>query len=203
MTQMILTTSGFVLPENTYYTPYAKDSDPLTLLNSLKSFTYANDALTDYFNANDVHNSSTSDVLYHAYRKSPTHDNFMAIVDYVCEIIGSIGFVEFVEAQIVNPHLAPVSLVMCKDLITDRFNEFQAYHRLSSNMRFTMNKGLTSGRASQLTDAFVKDVRDTMKAANMYCYSEHSHTWVEVLSKLMSKKSDFVAFFRYVFVHSY
>lgn len=203
MAEMILTTSGFALPANQYYTPFTEDVDVADDIINIRRLASVSDGLTDYFKVNHVNNSSLASILYRKYQKDPSFDNFMEIVDFVTSILRSVSVLDFVEAQIRNPHVPPTSITFLEDLVTGKFDKYQAYNQLPSSFRFVPNTGLTESAAARLTESFAKRGRDAV-ASNGYRHSvEPATTWVKMFEKLMLDKGDFVAFFRYVFVHRY
>ena len=203
MIELIPTTTGFALPANQYYTPFGEDEDHANIIFNSRSFSRVSDNLRDYFTKNRVYSSSTSDTLHEAYRKDPSFDNFMAVVDYAGEILTKTSLMVFVEAQLKNPHLSPSGVLACRDLMTGKFTCREAYHQLPPTSRFLIAGGLTASKVPALTDDFVRSIHAASKNGSLAVHWESEYSWVEVLSRLMTRRDDFMAFFRYVFVTSY
>ncbi len=187
MSKKILTTTGFLLPDNESYKVFEDQSSQFD--NFLgRNNDYSVKQLTKYFIENKISVSEQADSLYSRYQSDQSYDNFIAMVDFMAEILGRVDCLTFMEWQAYNRHIPAMSLMLCRDLITGNHNFANKYDNLTRLSRFVTNVTITKEeglkRFKTMTDGVGLD----------------SVSWIKTLEPLMGNKRNFLSVFRYIFV---
>lgn len=200
--ERIITSTGFCIPKNQYFTPFTQDnviSDEIFNRSLVISSDYT---LAKYFRDNDIYTSTTVNKVYSDYRSNPTYDNFMLMVDLTSEIFKDCNFLDFISWQISNPHASASSLMFCTDLVMGKLGGLSIYGNIPYSSRFCVNEGLTTEKVRTGMDKMVKRKSDLLRNNNFHA-DEGVTTWVELFSRLIINRNDFMSFYKYVLCDYY
>lgn len=188
----ILTTSGFILPQNRHFEVLTKEKISNTSVFNRSVLVTTNSVVADLVDTNQIYHSTAANEAYLKYEDSGSFEDFMRMVDIAAEILGGIEYNKFFELQANNRHISHYSFKMCVDLLNGEFfKTFREYGIIPANIRFCADNGFS---ASQ----FASNVKMLHKSKS-YC----TNTWEQLLSGLANEKAVFSTFFKYVFVDSY
>lgn len=202
--KQIITSTGFCLPANQYYTPFAHDNviaDEIFNRSLIKSSDYT---LAAYFRDNEIYTSTTVNNLYNEYRVDPSYKNFMLLVDLASEIFTASSFLDFITWQMTNPYASATTVMFCADLVNGKLSGMSIYGNTPYNSRFNVNTTLTNEKIRQSVDALAKKFQKEaalMKSSDPM--DTRITTWVELFSRLMKNRNDFLSFYRYVLCDYY
>ena len=187
MSKKILTTTGFLLPENESYKVFEEQSSQFDNFIG-RNNDYSVKQLTRYFIENKISVSEQADALYARYQSEQSYDNFIAMVDFMAEILGRVECLTFMEWQAYNRHIPAMSLMLCRDLITLNHNFANKYDNLTRLSRFVTNVTITKEEGLRRFKAMTDGVELS------------SVSWIRTLEPLMGNKGNFLSVFRYIFV---
>lgn len=187
MTKKILTTTGFLLPDNESYKVFEEQSSQLDNFIG-RNNDYAIKSLSNYFIENKISVSEQADVLYSRYQSDQSYNNFIAMVDFMADVLGRVDCATFMEWQAYNRHMPAMSLMLCRDLITRNHSNSNKYNNLTRLSRFVMNVTITK-------DEGLKRFKTMTEGVDI-----KSISWVYALEPLMANKGNFLSVFRYLFV---
>lgn len=189
---LILTTSGFILPENRHFQVLTKEKISNTSIFNRTVLVTTNSTVADLVDTGQIYHSSAATEVFLKYEDSGKFEDFMRMVDMAAEILGSVDFNKFFEVQANNRHITHYSFKMCVDLLNGEFfNTYLEYGVIPANIRFSADNGYS---ASQ----FASNVK-TLHKSKTY----RANTWENLLSSLANDRAVFSTFFKYVFVDSY
>lgn len=187
MTKKILTTTGFLLPENESYKVFEDQSSGFDNFMG-RNNDYSIKQLSKYFIENKISLSEQADVLYSRYQSEQSYNNFIAMVDFMADVLGRVECLTFMEWQAYNRHMSTMSLMLCRDLITRELNHASKYDNLTRLSRFVTNVTITKEEGLQRFKTMTAGV-DPARI-----------NWVNSLEPLMENKGSFLSVFRYIFV---
>ena len=189
---LILTTSGFILPQNRLYEVLTKEKISNTSIFNRTVLVTTNSTVADLVNTGQIYHSQEANEAFLKYEDSGKFEDFMRMVDIAAEILGTVDFNKFFELQANNRHLTHYSFKMCVDLLNCEFvNTYRQYSVIPANTRFAADNGFS---ASQFT-ANVKILHKSKKYG--------SSTWENLLSSLANERAVFSTFFKYIFTDNY
>lgn len=189
---IILTTSGFILPENKYFEVLTKEKISETVNFNRTVLVTTNSTVADLVDTGQIYHSPAANEAYLKYEDSGSFEDFMRMIDIAAEILGKINFDKFFELQANNRHITHYSFKLCVDLLNTEFqNTFHQYSVIPSNIRFAADNG---NSASQ----FANNVKLLHKSKTY-----RSSTWEQLLSNLGNGRAEFSTFFKYIFVDCY
>lgn len=193
MTNKILTTSGFILPNNPHYTPFKKSDNPGEDILNRNLVTSRNSSVLDFFGNNEVCVSYAVNNLYKSYLADPSYDNFIKLVDIACEIIKDVDLKTFIQWQVYGMNNTNISLSFCKDLIDGTLvTSYNSYNVIPSGSRFVVN----NNRTKQEADKAIRDIEKNY-------YSYNSINWNNLISGFMDNRNLFITFYKYIFTDYY
>lgn len=187
MSKKILTTTGFLLPENESYKVFEEQSSQFDNFMG-RNNDYSIKQLSKYFVENKISLSEQADVLYARYQSEQSYDNFIAMVDFMADILGRVECLTFMEWQAYNRHIPSMSLMLCRDLITGNHNYANKYDNLTRLSRFVTNVTITKEEG-------LKRFKTMTEGVDL-----GTVTWIRALEPLMGNKGNFLSVFRYIFV---
>lgn len=191
MTELVYTTSGFLVPKSPHYEVYEKASAPLDYLYTKGGIATADAAARTFFNDNDIYTSVQANQLYLTYINDRSFDNFVELVNFATDIFALISCREFFEAQAGSIHISQMSLMMCGDIINGKIISNHQYASVSPSSRFIPNNGVTETKAlTNLKNIFKKN-------------EGNSVSWVNVLTPIVEDQAAFVTLFKHIFVDYY
>ncbi|WP_396190429.1 hypothetical protein [Flavobacterium sp.] len=195
MSELIYTTSGFLIPKSDLYDVYEKNLSPLEQLFSRSVISSSEAAVSEFYKKNEIYTSMQANRLYMAYiNDHKNFDAFMEMVNFSTEIFGQLTCREFFEAQFTSMHISPMSLMMCKDILMKGLSNHQQYAVLPPNTRFMIDNGMTPSKANKLK----KDTFDEMERSYLSVLS-----WKAVLGPMIQNEGPFVTMFKHIFVDYY
>ena len=188
----ILTTSGFILPNNTYYSilDTSKLSSDSIFIKTTVIPTDNN--LVSYTRNNFIYHSPLANEAYKKYEATKSFDSFMTLVNIATEILSVIPYDSFFEIQANNRNMSPYSFLFCLDIYTYEFiNKRHAYDAMPLSARFTPY-GTVSEETIKKNVKYVRQVKEYYRL-----------TWETALAELAEDRHAFSTFFKYVFVDAY
>lgn len=188
----ILTTSGFILPDNQHYEVLTKEKIGEASGFRRTALATNNSAVSELVKNNQIYHSPAANEAFLNFEDSSSFDHFMRLVDVASTILKDIDYNKFFELQGNNRHLSPFSFKMCVELLSGEFlKTYHTYSVIPSNIRFCADNGYS---ASQ----FASNVKTLHRSKSYY-----ANTWEQLLSALANDRAAFSTFFKYVFVDSY
>lgn len=193
MTNKILTTSGFILPDNPHYTPFKKSDNPGEDILNRNLVTSRNSSVLDFFSNNEVCVSYPINNLYKSYLADPSYDSFIKLVDIVCEIVKDVDLKTFLQWQVYGMNNTNISLAFCKDIICGTLiSSYNSYNVIPSGSRFVVS----NNRTKQEADIVMREIEKNFNGYNQV-------NWNTLLGDYMSDRNLFMTFFKYVFTDYY
>lgn len=127
--------------------------------------------------------------LYHKYNTEPTHENYLAIVNLVIQVVGNEdvgGF--FFKGQANNSSITPLTTCFIEDLLSGKYME----------THYKYNVATTGLKLSLLfnNDCGYKLEQKFKVAWNL----GGNKSWLDILSLIFSDKEVMQSFVRYVFI---
>lgn len=195
----ILTTSGFILPENNLYGILTEEEVADVSIFNRTAFVNINSALADLIKPNGnaitpnrICHSIVANKAYKQYEASGSFEDYMSLVDIASEILPKVNYDTFFEIQAHNRNMSPFSFNMCVDLFGGKFLvDYVKYNTMPFNVRFSLDNGLTS-------NDIIKNINRLKFVKTNMC-----NTWEKLLTNITNDRTAFVTFFKYVFVDSY
>lgn len=192
MTELVYTTSGFLIPKSPHYEVYEKNLSPLEQLYARSTTASADQAAQAFFKDNEIYTSLQANRLYLSYIDQPTYDNYIELVNFASDIFSQITCREFFEAQTASLHISPMSLLLCKDIITGKVLNYHQYAGIPPNSRFMVSNGFTQTKSHEQMKLMFKDIG-----------TYGSLSWVDVLTPIVQNQGAFVTIFKHLFVDYY
>ena len=188
----VLTTSGFILPNNPHYEVLTKEKIGEGVGFRRTVLATNNSAVSELVKHEQIFHSPAANEAFLKFEDSDSFEDFMRMVDIAASILRDVDYNKFFELQANNRHLSAYSFKMCVELLSGEFlNTFHTYSIIPPNIRFCADNGFS---ASQ----FASNVK-TLHRSKSY----HVNTWEQLLSMLSNNRAAFSTFFKYVFVDSY
>ncbi len=188
----ILTTSGFILPNNPYYVDLNESQVENTSIFDKTTFISADNDLANYIKNNRIHTSPTANKAYATYIANPTFENYIELIDIATNVLSKINHTTFFEVQASNKNMSPMSFMFCLDVLSRNFaDKHLQYNAIPLNARLAVVEHITNEQIRINNEKLRK------------CDTVLNKTWETFLSRLASKKPEFLTFFRYVFVDAY
>lgn len=190
MANRILTTSGFLLPENHLFEVYKERPSAFDSFIG-RDNNYQLKTLADYYLSNNISHSPQADLLYDNYRKNKTFENFICMVDFTSDVLSLVDCKSFMDWQAYNRHAPFATMGLCRDLLVGDMSKLHWYDNLMPSSRFIIDQAISKEAGYTRYKNMTKDV------------SPGQMSWVNVLSPLMSSKNEFSTIFKYFFVNSF
>jgi len=188
----ILTTSGFILPNNPHYTVLTKEKMADVSIFNRTALVSTDSNVAQMVDTNQIYHSDIANEAYKKFEASGKFEDFMAMIDIATDVLSKVNYDTFFELQANNRHISAFSIKLCNELLNGNFvRNYHEYATIPFNIRFTADNGLTSSQAA-----------DRVKAMR-YSKTYYLNTWQNLLSMLANDRSAFSTFFKYVFVDSY
>lgn len=189
----ILTTSGFIIPDNDYYEPLKKESLSSNIFNKNLSV-IKNASLVEFTKNNEIQHSVMANEYYKKYLAEPTFENFMNMVDLTANVLSKISYSKFFELQANNRNLSFTSFMFCLEIYKGTFlTNHTQYTTIPLSARLVID--------SSVTDNVICNNLAKLKQ----CDSDQTSgvTWSWFLSYLSVDKGAFLTFFKYIFTDPY
>lgn len=194
MSPLIVATSGFILPENSYFEPFEVKDDVIESIFNRSVVSVVNKDLLQFYSDRNVYKSDLINKSVLEYMSKKDFDSFINLVNICVDILKPIGFLEFFKLQAGNKYLSNLSFKFCLDCvdmsILYRYNDYSV---VPFNIRFTMADILTEQesvtRLKQIDDRYNRSVK--------------VFGWEEFFAHLTTNKDAFFTFFKYVFADYY
>jgi len=139
MDNFIVATSGFILPENNYFTPFDMDETVSDIIFNSHIVT-ANTNIRDFYANKDVYRSESITNAIDVYLTKKDFDSYVNLLNITLEILKEIDFMSFFKLQASNKHLSPISFNFCLDVVNGNFLiNYNNYNIIPFNVRFMLN----------------------------------------------------------------
>ncbi len=192
MNEFIVAASGFMIPMNSYFTPFEPEDTVFdTIFN--RSIVAKNDSkLIEFYKNKNVYRSDTINKLLDVYQDQPTFENYMNLMNIAIDIFKEIDFSSFFKLQATNTNLSNISRKFCLDCMAGKFfANYRDYAIVPFNIRFVSNNALTTDKVKENINEFEKQ-------------SFYVNNWETFLSELSENNRDtFITFFKYIFADYY
>lgn len=190
MPNRILTTSGFLLPENHLFEVFKEKPSAFDSFVG-RDNNYQLKTLANYYLNNNISYSPQADLLYDNYRKEKTFDNFIGMVDFTSDVLSLVDCKTFMDWQAYNRHAPVITMQLCRDLLIGDTSKLHQYDNLTPSSRFIIDQAISKEVGNNRHKLMTKGV------------IESKMSWVNILSPLMTNKSEFSTVFKYLFVNSF
>lgn len=188
----ILTTSGFILPDNKHYSVLTESKVMDTSIFNRSSLVNSDSVIAELTKSNSVHHSEEANNVYKKYEINKSFEDYVGMLDIACEVLSKINYQTFFELQANNPHMSPVSFKFCMDIYTGSLiNNYAQYNAMPFSARFSLNNS-----------ADKKILLDNTRRLHTH-KAERYNDWSSVLADLYLDRNAFATFFKYIFCDSY
>lgn len=186
----ILATSGFILPDNPYFTSLPKEKVNDNSLLNKNTFITTDNSISDFIKSNDIHTSDIANTAYKRYMEEASFENFIELVNIASDILSKVNLSTFFNIQANNRNMSPLMFMVCIAVLNGSFvNEYTKYVSIPLNSRFTSENHLTG-------DAINKNLKSLEK---YYAYQG----WDSLIANLTTDRGAFTLFFKLLFVDTY
>lgn len=189
--EMILISSGFLIPSNRLFTVVTKDSTYRNSILGKKNGTNNDNVLSSLIQSGSLSSSAVCNDLYTTYLHNPNYETYMTLVDTLAEVFGDISLSDFVMHQARNVYLSPIGFKLCTDLLSDKlFKTYKEYLVAPSFFRVTNPQAVSPEEINRR----VTEVQRLL--------TNNRSTFIEFLSVAMNDKGSIPAFFQYTLTDS-
>lgn len=190
--KFILATSGFIIPENSYYTQFTEEDIASDSIFNRSIITANDTTLINFFKTNQIYRSKLVNQAYEKYESTKSFEDYMTLIDFVIDILKDINFGAFFKIQADNRHLSNISFMFCRDVYSGKFMEnYLQYNAMPFNARFTINNGNTSQTVAQ-------------KFKELDQYTPYFvNTWEQFMTEITNNRDAFLIFYKYIFADYY
>lgn len=186
----ITTTTGICLPESVHYQPYKSDETARDAL--LNPMTGYDKDVTAYYERHSTQLSQIANALLASYAKQDSYANFMAMVDFACEVLGGDSCTAFFNAQCANPHISSTTLQLLRDAVTGNVQAIgKSYQSVANASRFVRLGSIPPGEEAKRRSFLFNGV-----AAGQL-------NWCRLLLPLVVDRKAFLSLYRHLFVDFY
>lgn len=190
--EMILVSSGFIIPSNRLFSVVTKDTTYRNSILSKKSGTGKDVILDELIKAGTLNSSATCNDLYTAYVHDSSVDNLLNLVDAIAEVFKGLSLKDFMMTQAKNTYLSPLGFKLCMDLATDKLHKTYREYLVSSSFF----------RVAKPSEVHPDEILNRISTVEkIYKDSQHLN-FVSVISSMMADKGSLPAFFQYVLTDS-
>lgn len=188
----ILTTSGFILPDNKYFEQL--DSMDVFFNEYLggPSLTGLNRSLSDVIDQGLISTSKIASEAYLEYISNPNFDSYILLVDIVSEVFRNISYLDLLKLQVNNSFLSPMGFKMLLELPCHNkiSSDFSSYSMLPSFLigQHNFNHKELSTREGRIKE--LEGTRGRFLEAPV------------VIQQLLSFRESFLTFFKLVLTSS-
>lgn len=190
--QLILTSSGFIIPDNDKYVELEQEQvNSSTMLDRNIVINPATN-VSAIIKSNRIHTSKIANELFRAYQEGKDFGDYMAMVEFATEVLSLMSYDAFFVVQANNRNMSPTSFMMCLSIYTGKFcEEHLQYSVLPANARLISDPSISAAK--------IEERIKKLRASN----SIYAANWMKVISILANDQQAFSSFFRYIFVDSY
>lgn len=193
MSDYILITSGFIIPQNNLFSPLIESEGYREALLRKESVIELFPKLDRLIDTGQLHSSAVVTEAYMDYLAQPNFDNYIRLVDIFTGVIGQLTLYEFVQLQLNNPYLSPTGFKLCLDMLhpykfTDSYTDYAAVPSF-----FTMAAEVNSAEIATRQSRY-----DKLLNSHGYCVSYNSPAGHNLLTELVSHQNGFLALFKYM-----
>ncbi len=190
---IIISTSGFLLKKNQYFTDFTEDDATSDLIFNRDIITSTNKEIIDYYIHNDVYRSRSANIAYKDYNSESTFEHYIALVDIVTDIVKDMDYITFFKLQAANTHLSNMAFQFCLDVTSRKFlTNYRDYAILPFSLRFTIDNGLTTTKTL-----------DNIKSLEKNFSNNLQNTWDDLLIELINNKPAMLTFYKFIFADFY
>lgn len=194
MSDYILITSGFIIPQNNLFSPLVESEAYREALLRKESVIELFPKLDRLIDTGQLHSSAVVTEAYMDYLAQPSFDCYMRLVDIFTGVIGKLSLYEFVQLQFSNPYLSPTGFKLCLDMLQPHVLE-QSYNDYAVVPSFfTMASEVNSQEVNSRQARYEKMLGGNGCAVN---HQTHAHG-LNTLTELVSNQKGFLALFKYV-----
>lgn len=190
--EMILVSSGFIIPSNRLFSVVTKDTTYRNSILSKKNGTGKDVILDELIKTGTLNSSATCNDLYAAYVHDSSVDNLLNLVDTIAEVFKGLSLKDFMMTQAKNTYLSPLGFKLCMDLATDKLHKTYREYLVSSSF-------FRVAKPSEVNPDEILNRISTVE--KIYKDSQHLN-FVSVISSMMADKGSLPAFFQYVLTDS-
>lgn len=194
MSDYILITSGFIIPQNNLFSPLVESDGYREALLREESVIELFPKLDRLIDTGQLHSSAVVTEAYMDYLAQPNFDRYMRLVDIFTGVIGKMSLHEFVQLQFSNPYLSPTGFKLCLDMLrpSELGRTYMEYAAVPSF--FTMASEVNSQEVNSRQTRYEKMLGDCGCAVNNQSYAYSLNT----LTELVSNQKGFLAVFKYM-----
>lgn len=188
----ILITSGFIIPENKYFSVLPEEKVLSTSIFNSKVMTAKDSNIEELVKTNQLYYSAEASEAYLHYTGTKSFEDYMRMVDISIEVFGKIDLAHFFSIQANNTNISPLSFRFCLELVSgDLLVNYLLYNSAINSARFSSNPAITNERINTNTRA--------LKEASSSSYN----TWEKLITHLTKNPDAFVTFYKYILTDSY
>lgn len=189
---LILISSGFIIPSNRLFSVVVKDSTYRDSVLGKRNGVGRDIVLANLIKDGMLSSSASCNDRYTNHIHNPSYDTFMTLVDTLAEIFGGISLQEFAKLQARNAYLSPLGFKFCLDLLGDKLiTSYKEYLVAPSFFRITNPEDISPEEVNRRLNEIE---RVTKYNKNM--------SFLDILSVMMNDKGSIQAMFQYVLTDS-
>lgn len=189
---MILVSSGFIIPSNRLFDLVTKDNTYRESVLGKRNGVAKDAILSDLVKAGALSSSATCNDVYLKYTHNPTFDNYIEMVDIVSEIFKPISLIEFMKIQARNTYLSPLGFKLCMDMVTDRL--YKTYRDYSVAPSFF--------RLAKPSDISPEEILRRETEINKIFKHNPNISFADIFASMIQDRGALPAFFQYVLTDS-
>lgn len=190
--EMILVSSGFIIPSNRLFSVVTKDTTYRNSILSKKNGTGKDVILDELIKTGTLNSSATCNDLYTAYVHDSSADNLLNLVDAIAEVFKGLSLKDFMMTQAKNTYLSPLGFKLCMDLATDKLHKTYREYLVSPSFF----------RVAKPSEISSDEISARISSVEKLFTSDYRLNFVTVIAGMMADKGPLAAFFQYVLTDS-
>lgn len=189
MSDLVLTTTGFVLPKKSHFTEYDDNVPVSDSIFGRNLASVMDDNITAFLTRTEIFRVDRAQSLLDRYNRTNSIDDYLEMVEFTVDTLKEIPVLEFFYIQAANRHITKTVYTFLELILSGGYNNksIMPYIGLPYRVRFTLDNGVDAG----VIHSRKKQI-DT--------HLDKNSTWVNVMTEMVVKKSVFVTFFSLIFV---
>lgn len=197
MTDFIVISSGFVIPENSLYKKIVDEDSPLQEIFNRSQF-INKDFLTDFFTKHKVYSSEVINNDLYNYINDKSSRNLFKLLDNTHAVFENILFKDFFKLQVENRYLSNICFNFLIDLAQELKNVnidenvLNRYSYIPYNIRFNFNNDIDSNEKYKREKQLISIVSEIPIQTN-----------IDFLMVLFKNKNAFLTFYKFVLADIY
>lgn len=189
MSDLVLTTTGFVLPKKSHFTEYDDNVPVGDSIFGRNLVSGMDDNITAFLTRTEIFRVDRARSLLDKYNRTNSIDDYLEMVEFTVDTLKDITVLEFFYTQAANRHITKTVYTFLELILNGNYSSksVMPYIGLPYRVRFTLDNGADAGvihnRKKQIDTKFDKN-----------------STWSSVMTEMVINKTMFVTFFSLVFV---